>query len=181
MTGNLNAAMSLIASAQRFWDSARFWRGAAIVLATTACALLVAAVVAREPPNFAERPVIAVLRDAGQHPGWSVRLARSADQIAVDSEGPPPPPPGKTYQLWIAGRETVTAQPLGLLPMSGRKIFAESPTNIRLLRDSGELWVTLEAGDWNACRSTKHAAGVSCLHSKSVAERAGSLKKRRHV
>ncbi|MGA8760078.1 MAG: anti-sigma factor [Stellaceae bacterium] len=144
MTGNLNAAMSLIASAQRFWDSVRFWRGAAIVLATAACALLVAAVVAREPPNFANRPVIAVLRDTGQHPGWSVRLASSADQIAVDSEGPPPPPPGETYQLWIAGHETVAAQPLGLLPMSGRKIFAESPTNIRLLTGSGELWVTLE-------------------------------------
>jgi anti-sigma-K factor RskA len=137
--------MSLIASVQRFWDSARFWRSAAIVLATAACALLVAAVVAREPPNFAERPVIAVLRDAGQRPGWSVRLAGSADQIAVDSEGPPPPPSGKTYQLWIAGREKVAAQPLGLLPMSGRKIFAESPANIRLLMDSGELWVTLEA------------------------------------
>ena len=104
-----------------------------------------AALVAREPPNFAEHPVIAVLRDAGQHPGWSVRLARSADEIAVDSEGPPPPPSGKNYQLWIAPRKTAPAQPLGLLPLTGRKIFAEAPSNIRLLMGDGELWVTLEA------------------------------------
>jgi anti-sigma-K factor RskA len=129
---------------QRVWDTARFWRRAAIVLATTGCALLVAALVARQPPDFAEQP-IAVLRDAGRHPGWSVRLARSADQIAVDSEGPPPPPLGKTYQLWVAARETATPQPLGLLPLTGRKIFAESPSNIRLLAGKAELWVTLEA------------------------------------
>ncbi len=131
-------------SLDRVWDNARFWRRAAIVLATTACALLVAALVAREPPDFAERPVIAVLRDTGQHPGWSVRLAQSANQIAVDSDGAPPPPPGKTYQLWIAGHGTAPAQPLGLLPLTGRKIFAEAPSNIRLLTGSGELWVTLE-------------------------------------
>lgn len=129
----------------RLWDSFRFWRSVAIVLATTGCALLVAALVGRYPPNFAERPVIAVLRDARQHPGWSVRLARLADQVAVDSEGPPPPPSGKNYQLWIAPHEMAPPQPLGLLPLTGRKIFAEAPSNIRLLTGNGELWVTLEA------------------------------------
>ncbi len=56
-----------------------------------------------------------------------------------------PLPLGKTYQLWVAARETATPQPLGLLPLTGRKIFAESPSNIRLLAGKAELWVTLEA------------------------------------
>jgi anti-sigma-K factor RskA len=74
-----------------------------------------------------------------------VRLARSADEIAVDGLRPPPLSPGKNYQLWIAPRETMPAQPLGLLPLTGRKIFAEAPSNIQLLTGDGELWVTLEA------------------------------------
>ncbi len=115
-----------------------------MVLATTAGALWVAALVAREPPDFTELPVIAVMRDAAQHAVWSVRLAKSADQIAVDSILPPAPPAGKNYQLWLVAPGLATPQPLGLLPLSGRKIFAEAPSNIRRLGGGGELWVTLE-------------------------------------
>jgi anti-sigma-K factor RskA len=128
---------------EQFWDSARFWRGTAAVLATAASALLVAALVARPPPDFAERPVIAVLRDAAHHPGWAIRLARAAHQIALDSLAPPAPPAGKAYQLWLAAPGTAT-QPLGLPPATGRKIIAETPANISRLAKGAELWVTLE-------------------------------------
>jgi anti-sigma-K factor RskA len=127
----------------RLWDSVRVWRRAAGVLATTALALLVAALVTRAPPDFAETPVIAVLRDAGRHAAWAVRLARTAHQIAVDGLDPPPPPPGKAYQLWLVAPGAAAPQPLGLLPLSGRKIIAETPANIRLLAGKGELGVTL--------------------------------------
>ncbi len=76
----------------QLWDSAWFWRRAAAVLATVALALLVAALIAREPPDFAQRPVIAVLQNTGRHPAWAIRLARSAHQIAIDSLDPPRPP-----------------------------------------------------------------------------------------
>jgi anti-sigma-K factor RskA len=125
------------------WDCARFWRGVAAVLATAALALLAAALVARDPPDFAERPVIAVLRDAGHRPAWSVRLARAAHQIAVDGLDPPPPPGDKAYQLWLAA-PGAAVEPLGLLPLSGRKVIAETPTNIRRLAGTGEVLVTLE-------------------------------------
>jgi len=127
----------------RFWGSPRVWRGAAAVLATAALALLVAALVAREPPDFTERPVVAVLRDAGQHPAWAIRLARTAHQIAVDSLDPPAPPPGKAYQLWLVAPAPPAPQALGLLPLSGRKIIFETPANIRRLAGNGELGVTL--------------------------------------
>jgi anti-sigma-K factor RskA len=136
--------VSAIALVEQLWDSARFWRCVATGLATAALALLVAALVSREPPDFSERPVIAVLRDAGRHPAWAVRLARTAHQIAVDSLDPPPPPAGRSYQLWIVGRRTAAPQPLGLLPLTSRKIIAETPTSIRLLTGEGELRVTLE-------------------------------------
>lgn len=127
----------------QLWNSAWFWRRAAAVLATVALALLVAALIAREPPDFAQRPVIAVLQNTGQHPAWSIRLARSAHQIAIDSLDPPRPPASKAYQLWLAA-PGAAPQPLGLLPGSGRKIVAETPANIRLLAGKGKLRVTLE-------------------------------------
>jgi anti-sigma-K factor RskA len=141
------AAVSAAGFVEQLWDSARIWRGAATVLAATALALLVAALVARAPPDFAERPVIAVLRDTGRHPAWAVRLAPAAHQIAVDSLGPPPPPVGKAYQLWLVAPGVPTPQPLGLLPLSGRKVIAERPADIRLLAGNGELQVTLEPGN----------------------------------
>ena len=129
------------------WDSTRLWRWAAAALATTALALWVAALVARPPPDFDRRPVIAVLHDAGGHPAWAVRLARDAHEIALDSLGPPPPPAGKAYQLWLAAVGGGLAQPLGLLPLAGRKIVPEMPADIRLLTGKGELIVTLEPGN----------------------------------
>ena len=128
------------------WGNARFWRAAAAVLATAAAALLVAALVERAPPDFARRPVITVLRDGGQHAGWSVRLARHAHQIAVDALGPRNPPAGKAYQLWLIARGTA-AQPLGLLPIKGRKIIPATPANVLRLAGRGELAVTLELGN----------------------------------
>jgi anti-sigma-K factor RskA len=126
-----------------YWNSAWFWRRAAAVLATIALALMVAALIAREPPDFAQRPVIAVLQNTAQHPAWAIRLARSAHQIAIDSLDPPRPPAGKAYQLWLAA-PGAAPQLLGLLPALGRKIIAETPANIRLLAGRGELRVTLE-------------------------------------
>jgi anti-sigma-K factor RskA len=134
--------------AERFshelWDSAPCRRRAAIVLATSALALLVAALVARAPADFEKQPVIAELRDNGEQPLWTVRLARAAHQIAVDSLQPRPPPAGKDYQLWLVAPGEAAPRPLGLLPLSGRKIFAETPANIARLAGSGELRVTLE-------------------------------------
>lgn len=130
--------------ARQLWEDARLWRRAALVLATTALALLVAALVTRESPDFAQRPVITVLRDAHQRPAWTLRLAPNAHQIAVDSLSPPPPPTGKNYELWLVAPGEVTPQPLALLPLTGHKIFAETPANIRRLAGPGELRVTLE-------------------------------------
>jgi anti-sigma-K factor RskA len=143
IANNPNENALVITQTREFWENARWWRRLAIVAATTATALLVAALIAREPPDFGERPVIAVLRDNGQHPVWTVRLARAAHQIAVDNLGPAPAPAGKDYQLWlvIPGE---AAQPLGLLPSSGRKIFAETPANIRRFAGAAELQVTVE-------------------------------------
>jgi anti-sigma-K factor RskA len=128
---------------RRLWQSARLWRLAAIVLATTGLALLVAATIAREAPDFSNRPVIAVLRDSHQRVVWTVRVARAAHQIAVEVISRPVRPSGKDYQLWLVAPRQAT-QPLGLLPSSGRKIFAETPTNIAHMDGRAELWVTLE-------------------------------------
>ncbi len=129
-------------------DKVRLWRSLAAGFGVAALALWVAAVVARAPPDFAERPVIAVLRDAGQRPAWSVRLARTAHQIAVDGLGPPAPPGGKAYQLWLTTPGAAAPQPLGLLPLSGRKVIAETPANIRRLASgTGELLVTIEPAE----------------------------------
>jgi anti-sigma-K factor RskA len=130
--------------AARLWGDAGFWRRAVAVTATASLALLVAALVARDPPDFAEKPVLAVLRDGGGRPAWAIRLARAAHQIALDSLGPPAPAAGKAYQLWLAMPDAEAPQPLGLPPLSGRKIIAETPANIRRLAGKGELRVTLE-------------------------------------
>lgn len=113
--------------------------------AVSALALLVAALVARPTPDFSDRPVIAVVRDQGQHPLWAIRLARSAHQIAVVGLAPPPVPAGHVYQLWLEARDGGPPRPLGLLPQSGRKTIAETPANSRMLSGRGEIVVTLEA------------------------------------
>ena len=112
----------------QLWGSAWFWRRAAAVLATVALALLVAALIAREPPDFAQRPVIAVLQNTGRHPAWAIRLARSAHQIAIDSLDPPRPPSGKAYQLWLAAP--------GAAPPTARPAAGVGAQNYR--RDPGE-------------------------------------------
>jgi anti-sigma-K factor RskA len=125
------------------WHTAGLWRPVAAVLSVTALALVVAALVARPTPDFGERPVIAVLRDAGGQSLWSIRLASSSHEIAVDSVAAPSPPPGHVYQLWLVSKAG-PPHPLGLLPQSGRKVIPETPANTRLLSASGKLLVTLE-------------------------------------
>lgn len=120
------------------------WRRGAAVLATLSLALLVAAIIAREPPDFSAMPVIAVVRDGQQHPIWAIRLARDAHQIAADSLRPQSVPADRDYQLWLLVPDGAAPRPLGLLPRSARKRIAVTPENARLLTGEGELEVTLE-------------------------------------
>jgi len=132
----------------RLSHSVLFWRRATAVLATLSLALLVAAMIAREPPDFSAMPVIAVVRDGEQHPVWAIRLARSAHQIAADSLRPQPPPADHVYQLWLLASDGAARHLIGLLPQSERKVIAVTPEDARLLAGEGELEVTLEpAGD----------------------------------
>jgi anti-sigma-K factor RskA len=126
------------------WNSVRFWRGAAGVLASLSLALLVAAAIARGPPSFSSEPIIAVIRDSGQHPVWAIRLARTAHEIAADSLRVEPAPADHVYQLWLLPADSAKPHQLGLLPQSGRKPIAVTPENARLLTGAGELIVTLE-------------------------------------
>lgn len=128
-------------------DNAGFWRSVSAVLATLCGALLVAAIIARPPPNFSNMPVIAVIRDAQQRPIWAIRLAAASHQIAVDNLREERPPPGGVYQLWLLSTDSVKPHQLGLLPQSGRKPIAVSPAASRLLAGAGELFVTLEPQD----------------------------------
>jgi anti-sigma-K factor RskA len=128
----------------RLWDSILLWRLASVVLATLSLALLVAAMIAREPPDFSAMPVVSVVRDGEYHPIWAIRLARAAHQIAADSLRPQSPPADHAYQLWLLAPDGTTPRPLGLLPQSERKLIAVTPENARLLAGEGELEVTLE-------------------------------------
>ena len=125
-------------------ESVLLWRRATAVLATLSLALLVAAIIARDPPDFSARSVIAVVRDHEQHPVWAIRLARAAHQIAADSLRIQPSPAGHSYQLWLLVPHAARPRQIGLLPQSGRKRIAVSPQNARLLSGAGELLVTLE-------------------------------------
>ncbi len=115
-----------------------------MVFAVLSLALLVGAIIARDPPEFSSLPVIAVVRDGEQHPIWAVRLARAAHQIAADSLHAQPVPAGHVYQLWLSVPDGVALRQLGLLPQSGRKRIAVSPRDAQLLMGAGELVVTLE-------------------------------------
>ena len=128
----------------RLWDSVVLWRRATAALATLSLALLVAAIIARDPPDFSDMSVVAVVRDSEQHPVWAVRLARAAHQIAVDSLRVQPVPASHVYQLWLSPPDGSAPRQLGLLPQSGRKRIAVTPENARLLSGAGELIVTLE-------------------------------------
>ena len=126
------------------WDSVRFWRNASAVLATLSLALLVAVIIARDPPGFSSEPIIAVVRDREQRPIWAIRLARAAHQIAAESLRPQPVPADHVYELWLLASDATTPHPIGLLPLSERKVIAVTPENTRLLAGEGELEVTLE-------------------------------------
>jgi len=110
----------------------------------TSLALLVAAIIARDPPDFSDVSIVAVVRDGERHPVWAIRLARAAHQIAADTLRDEPAPPGRVYQLWLLVADRSAPRQLGLLPPSGRKRIAVSPENARLLAGTGELVVTLE-------------------------------------
>jgi anti-sigma-K factor RskA len=128
----------------KLWGNIRVWRWAAAVFATLSLALLVAAIIARDPADFSDMSIVAVVRDAEHHPVWAIRLARAAHQIAADSLQDQPAPPGRVYQLWLLAPDRKKPRQLGLLPPSGRKRIAVSPENTRLLAGAGELLVTLE-------------------------------------
>jgi anti-sigma-K factor RskA len=128
----------------RLWHDIRAWRWATGVLTLLSLALLVAAIIGRDPPDFSEASIIAVVRDSERHPVWAIRLARSAHQIAADTLRDEPAPPGRVYQLWLLAPDRARPRQLGLLPPSGRKRIAVSPENVRLLAGIAELVVTLE-------------------------------------
>ena len=128
------------------WESVVFWRRGSVVLAILSAALLVAAMIAREPPDFSAMPVVAVVRDDQQRAVWEIRLARGAHQIAADSLRPQSAPADRAYQLWLLVPKG-TPRSLGLLPQSARKRIAVSPESARLLGGNGELEVTLEPAE----------------------------------
>ena len=128
----------------QLWADIRVWRWATGALATLSLALLVAAIVARDPPDFSEISIVAVVRDGERHPVWAIRLARAAHQIAAEPLRDEPAPPGRVYQLWLLVADRTGPRQLGLLPPAGRKRIAVSPENARLLAGAGELVVTLE-------------------------------------
>lgn len=107
-------------------------------------ALLVAAVIAREPPDFSSSPIIALIRDAEQRPVWEIRLVRAAHELAADALRAEPVPVGRVYQLWLVVPGSAAPHLLGLLPQSGRRLIPVSPENAGLLTGAGELLVSLE-------------------------------------
>jgi anti-sigma-K factor RskA len=125
-------------------ENAGFLRRTTAILATLSLGLLVAAIIARDPPDFSTMPVVGVVRDSEHHPIWAIRLARAAHQIAADSLRVEPVPPGQAYQLWLLVPGTASPHQLGLLPQIGRKQIAVSPDNASLLAGTGELVVTVE-------------------------------------
>jgi anti-sigma-K factor RskA len=133
-----------IARVAKLWVDIRVWRWATVVFATLCFALLVSAIIARDPPDFSDISIVAVVRDGERHPVWAIRLARAAHQIAADTLRDEPAPPGRVYQLWLLVADRTGPRQLGLLPPSGRKRIAVSPENAHLLAGAGELVVTLE-------------------------------------
>jgi anti-sigma-K factor RskA len=133
-----------IARVAKLWVDIRVWRWATEVFATLCFALLVSAIIARDPPDFSDISIVAVVRDGERHPVWAIRLARAAHQIAADTLRDEPAPPGRVYQLWLLVADRTGPRQLGLLPPSGRKRIAVSPENAHLLAGAGELVVTLE-------------------------------------
>ena len=134
----------MIAALPNLWDNISFWRRATGVFAASSLALLVAAIVGHDPPEFSSMPIIAVVRDGEQRPIWVVRLAHTAHQIAADSVHVQTTPAGHAYQLWLSSPYAAAPHQLGLMPQSGRKRIPISPEVAHLLTGAGELVVTLE-------------------------------------
>jgi anti-sigma-K factor RskA len=128
-------------------DSVRFWRAAAVVLAVAALALLVAAAIGRGAPDFANRPVLAVIRDSRGRPVWAIRLARAAREITAASLRPAPAPAGRAFELWLLPAAAAQPRPLGMLPAAGSRIIPLAPRNAALIAGRGALLVTLEADE----------------------------------
>lgn len=125
----------------------RVWRAAATVLAVAVLALVVAAAIARPAPDFAARPVVAVIRDAAGRPVWDIRLAPAAHEIAAASMRAEPAPRGRAYELWLVAAGAAAPRPLGMLPPAGITVIPLAPQNATLLAGRGALLVTLEAGE----------------------------------
>src|SRR5260370_36480345 len=96
------------------WADIRVWRWAAAVMAILSLALLVAAIIARDPPDFSDISIVAVVRDGERHPVWAIRLARAAPQIAADTLRDEPAPPRRAYQLWLLVTHRTGPHHLGL-------------------------------------------------------------------
>lgn len=128
-------------------DDARRWRAAAEVLAVAVLALVVAAAIARPSPDFADRPVLAVIRDGDAHPVWAIRLAPAAHEIAVRSLRAETAPRGRGFELWLVSAGTAAPRPLGMLSSAGGEVIPLTPQNTALLTGRGVLLVTLETGE----------------------------------
>src|SRR5690349_24955367 len=107
-----------IARPAELWADIRVWRWATVVFVILSFALLVAASIARDPPDFSDMAIVAIVRDGERHPVWAIRLARAAHQIAVDTLRDEPAPPGRVYQLWLLVADRSGPRQLGLLPPS---------------------------------------------------------------
>lgn len=124
-----------------------FWRTAATVLAVAVLALVVAAAIGRPVPDFADRPVLAVIRDAGGRPVWEIRLSRTAHEIAAASLRAEPAPAGRGFEVWLVPAAGAGPRPLGMLPAAGSRLIPLAPRDTALFARRGALVVTLEAGE----------------------------------
>ena len=111
----------MIAAMPNLWGNIFFWRRATGVFAALSLALLVAAIVGHDPPEFSSMPVIAVVRDGEQRPIWVVRLARAAHQIAADSVHVQSAPAGHVYQLWLSAPYIAAPHQLKRRAKTGRE------------------------------------------------------------
>jgi anti-sigma-K factor RskA len=125
----------------------RFWRGTTAVLAIAVLALTVAATIRRHRPDFANRPVLAVIRDGSGRPVWNIRLARAAHEIAAQSVRAAAEPAGRGFELWLTPAAAATPRPLGLLPSAGQRVIPVMPRYAALLAGRGALFVTLETSE----------------------------------
>src|SRR5437660_11557624 len=98
----------------KLWADIRLWRCATGVFATLCLGLLVAASIARDPPDFSDISIVAIVRDGERHPVWAIRLARAAHQIAADTLRDEPAPPEGVYQLWPLVADRTGRHQLGL-------------------------------------------------------------------